>query len=1019
MPLHGSLNTFPPSEIFQFLSQSRKTGTLRVFEKAETKLMSFAEGQLCYAVHVRGRPRISDLIMHRNLATLDEVAQADDDQEMRDNLISRAQARRRLSTKPFDNDTRVERHRGWRGRSRIGSILAARGSLREEDLQRALTPAEIPAPLLEAMIKGSGKVASRDLATMRSGTIARAHGALHQALVSAGLLTSEDLDEIIAEISEESLAELLLYHELVGKTELRRCLDQLEKLRGSQAPKVRFGGYLVAKGKITRRQLERALESQLLESCPLGEVLVGQGALTEGDLMVALDEIDRIRMDFGLLYPMREKLVERQLLTEEVFMNIVSELKLGDTLSGALVGTEIDSEDDMRMAIKDILVDEICDLLLWKDASFEFFEGFSLEDAFSADTLPRIHDGAFEVNSLLLDAHSSIDERRRTRFAEISPATVFIEVAHETAVAEYEDILRSLTGTRALRELEKVLPGNHYAHLCQFTNLLEEGHIRPLTRKEAADAGREAVRASRSQEAIDLLEHALGQPGDEPTNSALRKELHELRLQTEPRFFRFVLLKAKTRFRQLSEKRWCRAAVNWVDKSPWRKKAAIGIGSAFTSIFSAISYVVLGIPSLWNRGRALLEIFLIRIGAARHIWSFEAKYIKPLQRFVEEHGFPARNRRIVYMLGILAVILLIATPGVVDEVPIEVVRRQPTTDIAPPNLLVHSTDSRIDTPPCVVDKHVYLSTRNAELRSLKLTAAENGSRKFELRSEWQLEIGDFGDVLTEPVVHGDSIYVANICGRVLRVSRQGEALWQRDLPRVEPLRPSLLVANDGGLAGVAVASRSEILVLKPEDGKVLFRFDTGNRILCPPVGKANLLVIGSSDNHIYGIDWEQGLLLWDHEASDDITSILWMDELAVFAARDGRVAAVNVESGEPIWSLDYARNSITWLGRLDEERICVVSEGGQVQTLASDTGEKLISFSAASTGSRFEAGCFYFSKAGVFGAMDRRGKLRWRTKLPIRDVSGWAIGDGFSIVVGVDGNLGLFALPETAVEAKK
>ena len=96
-----------------------------------------------------------------------------------------------------------------------------------------------------------------------------------------------------------------------------------------------------------------------------------------------------------------------------------------------------------------------------------------------------------------------------------------------------------------------------------------------------------------------------------------------------------------------------------------------------------------------------------------------------------------------------------------------------------------------------------------------------------------------------------------------------------------------------------------------------------------------------------------------------------------------------------------------------------MSKGGHVQTLSGDTGNRLNSFDTASTGSRFEAGSFYFSAGRKFGAMDSRGEPLWRTKLPIADISGWAIRDGLTFVVGTAGDICLFSLPKAAVEDKK
>ena len=154
MALRGTLRSFPPTEILQFLTHSRKSGTLRVHDETDTKLLSFSDGKLVYAVHQRVFPRLSDVLIHRGLADSGEIP-TDLNAHRWDEAMSRALARRRQLGKRLPENRRIEKLHRRSEDARLGHILVAQGRLSKAELELATMPHNIPDALLESILIAS------------------------------------------------------------------------------------------------------------------------------------------------------------------------------------------------------------------------------------------------------------------------------------------------------------------------------------------------------------------------------------------------------------------------------------------------------------------------------------------------------------------------------------------------------------------------------------------------------------------------------------------------------------------------------------------------------------------------------------------------------------------------------------------------------------------------------------------------------------------------------------------------
>ncbi len=273
MTLRGFLRSFPPLEVLQFLTQSGKTGILRVYDESDTKLLAFEQGQLLYAIHQRKIPPIVELLIHRDLLSEQKLAILPVSEKRWDDVVSRALERHRSMSRKHGIE------KGGPVVNRLGSVLVTQGSLSEEQLLSAMDPEVIPDRYLKTVLKDAGVIHALEL--LDSWTGAREERSLYSAIIEKNILTREEICDAVLRISDEALAEILVYDGSLSRTEARLCLDQLESLRDCVFPTIRMGEYMVAKGQISQRQLEKALSEQFASRELLGAILVEQGIITE------------------------------------------------------------------------------------------------------------------------------------------------------------------------------------------------------------------------------------------------------------------------------------------------------------------------------------------------------------------------------------------------------------------------------------------------------------------------------------------------------------------------------------------------------------------------------------------------------------------------------------------------------------------------------------------------------------------------------------------------------------------
>lgn len=273
--------------------------------------------------------------------------------------------------------------------------------------------------------------------------------------------------------------------------------------------------------------------------------------------------------------------------------------------------------------------------------------------------------------------------------------------------------------------------------------------------------------------------------------------------------------------------------------------------------------------------------------------------------------------------------------------------------------------------------------------------AELNALKDPVRVErrWAADVGaglERGYLLLSPVLQNDVLYVADARGRVSAYGAgDGKRIW-----RVELDQP--VSAGTGYGEGLVLlgTKNGDVIALERESGKQKWLSRVSSEVLAPPRIHSGVVLVQTVDGKLSGLDARDGRLIWTLERSVPALSLrgtgspvavggvgvvlagfasgrllaanlrdgrlLWeapiaephgrneiermvdvdapplvVGKVAYAAAYQGKVVAINLESGQLLWSKDVSTYSA-----MDHDRrnLYLVDEKGHVYALDLDTG---------------------------------------------------------------------------------
>jgi len=286
-------------------------------------------------------------------------------------------------------------------------------------------------------------------------------------------------------------------------------------------------------------------------------------------------------------------------------------------------------------------------------------------------------------------------------------------------------------------------------------------------------------------------------------------------------------------------------------------------------------------------------------------------------------------------------------------------------------------------------------------------AMQHLSLPDKLSEVWKTNIGEgvsrYTRVLSQPVVAKGRVYAMDGGVQVTALDAgTGNRLWQVDLKPDDQLGNSF----GGGVAFwndhlYVSTGYAQVLELDPADGRVLWKTAVPAPIRSGPTVTDGRVFVVTVENELVVLAADDGRRLWNHNGIPETASLLGgaspaVDgEVVVAAYSSGELYALAVENGRPLWSDNFANtrsvNAVASLadirGRpvLDRGRVFAVSHSGRVAAIDLRSGERAWEQDIGSTHSPWVAGDYVYvlSNDNELVCLTRNeGKVRWVWRLP-------------------------------------
>ena len=274
-------------------------------------------------------------------------------------------------------------------------------------------------------------------------------------------------------------------------------------------------------------------------------------------------------------------------------------------------------------------------------------------------------------------------------------------------------------------------------------------------------------------------------------------------------------------------------------------------------------------------------------------------------------------------------------------------------------------------------------------------------------------------VKLSPVLDGDVIYTSDPKGRVSAFSADsGRRLWKA---RVKQLVTGAAAAADGLV--VVATKKGEVFALNQKDGRRLWTANLSSQVLAPAAIHAGVVVIQSVDGKLAGLSAIDGKRLWLFERSEPPLSLygtaapVIVNDVVLTGFASGKVVAIQIHEGKLLWELPVAqphgRNEVERLVDVDASPLVVdnilyaASYQGKVIAVDMQTGRILWSRDVSTyTGMDADLKNLYLTDDhGTVIALDQRtGASVWRQEhLRARQLNAPRCIDGLVAVGDFDG----------------
>jgi len=230
-----------------------------------------------------------------------------------------------------------------------------------------------------------------------------------------------------------------------------------------------------------------------------------------------------------------------------------------------------------------------------------------------------------------------------------------------------------------------------------------------------------------------------------------------------------------------------------------------------------------------------------------------------------------------------------------------------------------------------------------------------GTEKINVQSVWKNSIGDLEKAhsVIRPYITGDLVYLTDAEGRVEAWQRMdGKRIWS------VTLKEEITGGVNGGDDIVVVGTGNGVVIaLSTVDGQEKWRTSVSSEVMALSQAKFGVIVARTNDSKVHALDIGQGNIVWKAGRGTPPLTLRGASEPKVVGDSvlvgydDGKMAALSMRDGTELWettvSVPGGRSELERMSDIDGEIAYVngivyaASFNGRVVAVDMDTGEIL------------------------------------------------------------------------------